>query len=171
MDTKNQEYSVVPFQCIFNEFGFLLDISSKINLHVWFYYYMFGLVFLTILYITLETGHTESSVLLSLSASCLFICLGFYIAFNTVQVISRRVVGKARETSTYSWARFCTGLFFQNLVLTKVFHQTVVSPPIRWIYNDSIFVRFCGKGSTKTWSMSTLSLTKKRLLWPCCFCK
>ena len=63
---KNQEFSKVPFQCIFNEFGFLLDISSKINLHVWFYF----IVFLTILYITLETGHMESSVLLSLSASC-----------------------------------------------------------------------------------------------------
>ena len=27
-------------------------------------------------------------------------CLGFYVAFNTVQVISRRVVGRAEETST-----------------------------------------------------------------------
>ena len=72
MDTKkNQEFSEVPFQCFFNEFGFLLDSSSKINLHVWFYF----IVFLTILYITLETGHMESSVLLSLSASCLFMKL------------------------------------------------------------------------------------------------
>ena len=39
---------------------------------------------------------------------CLFIYLGFYVAFNTVQVISRRVVGRAEETSTYSWSRFCT---------------------------------------------------------------
>ena len=70
MDTKIQEFSEVPFQCIFNEFGFLFDISSKINLHVWFYV----IVFLTILYITLETGHIESSVLLSLSASCCFWC-------------------------------------------------------------------------------------------------
>ena len=32
---------------------------------------------------------------------CLFIVyLGFYVAFNTVQVISRRVVGRAEETST-----------------------------------------------------------------------
>ena len=31
-----------------------------------------------------------------------FIYLGFYVAFNTVQVISRRVVGMAEETSTYS---------------------------------------------------------------------
>ena len=29
-----------------------------------------------------------------------FIYLGFYVAFNTVQVISRRVVGRAEETST-----------------------------------------------------------------------
>ena len=39
---------------------------------------------------------------------CTFIYLGFYVAFNTVQVISRRVVGRAEETSTYSWSRFCT---------------------------------------------------------------
>ena len=38
----------------------------------------------------------------------LFIYLGFYIAFNTIQVISRRVVGRVGETSTYSWSRFCT---------------------------------------------------------------
>ena len=38
----------------------------KINLHVWFYF----IVFLAILYNTCETGHIESSILLSLSASC-----------------------------------------------------------------------------------------------------
>ena len=32
----------------------------------------------------------------------LFIYLGFYVAFNTVQVISRWVVGRAEETSPYS---------------------------------------------------------------------
>ena len=37
-----------------------------------------------------------------------FIYLGFYIAFNTVQVISRRVVGRPEETSTYSSLGFCT---------------------------------------------------------------
>ena len=36
------------------------------------------------------------------------IYLGFYIAFNTVQVISQRVVGRAEETSTYSSLGFCT---------------------------------------------------------------
>ena len=39
----------------------------------------------------------------------LFIYLGFYVAFNTAQDISRGVVGRAEETSTtYSWSRFCT---------------------------------------------------------------
>ena len=37
----------------------------------------------------------------------LFIYLGFYVAFNTVQVISQRVVGRAEETSTYSLSGFC----------------------------------------------------------------
>ena len=37
-----------------------------------------------------------------------FIYLEFYVAFNTVQVISRRVVGRAEETSTYSSLGFCT---------------------------------------------------------------
>ena len=35
----------------------------------------------------------------------LFIC---FIYFNTVQIISRRVVGRAEETSTYSSLGFCT---------------------------------------------------------------
>ena len=38
----------------------------------------------------------------------IFIYLGFYVAFNTVQVISRRVVGRAEKTSTYSSLGFCT---------------------------------------------------------------
>ena len=37
-----------------------------------------------------------------------FIYLGFYVIFNTVQVISRRVVGTAEETSTFSSLGFCT---------------------------------------------------------------
>ena len=40
--------------------------------------------------------------------SIYFIYLGFYVAFNTMQVISRRVVGRAEETSTYSSPGFCT---------------------------------------------------------------
>ena len=63
---KIKNFQRSHFNVFFNEFGFLLDFSSKINLHVCLYF----IVFLTILYITLETGHMESSVLLSLSASC-----------------------------------------------------------------------------------------------------
>ena len=37
-----------------------------------------------------------------------FIYLGFYVAFNTGQVISRWVVGRAEENSTYSSLRLCT---------------------------------------------------------------
>ena len=42
------------------------------------------------------------------AAKGIFVYLGFYVAFNTVQVISRRVVGRAEETSTYSLLGFCT---------------------------------------------------------------
>ena len=35
-----------------------------------------------------------------LSRVIFFVYLGFIVAFNTVQVISRRVVGRAEETST-----------------------------------------------------------------------
>ena len=38
----------------------------------------------------------------------LFIYLGFYVTFNTVQVISRQAVGTAEETSTHSSLGFCT---------------------------------------------------------------
>ena len=52
--------------CIFFSVG---RNPLKINLHVYFYFN----VSLTLLYNTCETDHIESSVLLSLSASCLFI--------------------------------------------------------------------------------------------------
>ena len=35
-----------------------------------------------------------------LNKHLVFIYLGFHVTFNTVQVISRRVVGRAEETST-----------------------------------------------------------------------
>ena len=38
----------------------------------------------------------------------LFIYLRFYVTFNTVQVISRWVVGRVEETSTHSSLGFCT---------------------------------------------------------------
>ena len=42
------------------------------------------------------------------SAYQVFKYLEFYVAFNTVQVRSRQVVGRIEETSTYSSSRFCT---------------------------------------------------------------
>ena len=39
--------------------------------------------------------------------------LGFYIAFNTEQVISEQVVERAEETSTYSSLGFCTLNIYQ----------------------------------------------------------
>ena len=49
----------------------------------------------------------ENTTKIAWSLQVLFLCL-FYVAFNTVQVISRRVVGRAEETSTYSSLGFCT---------------------------------------------------------------
>ena len=39
---------------------------------------------------------------------CLCIYLGFYVSFNTVQILSWRIVGRAEKTSTYSSSGFCT---------------------------------------------------------------
>ena len=53
-------------------------------------------------------GLTENGSIYNSTCVYLFVYLGFYVAFNTVQVISRRVVGRAEETSTYSSLGFCT---------------------------------------------------------------
>ena len=42
----------------------------------------------------------EASWISSKGAFVIFFYLGFNVAFNTVQVISRQVVGRAEETST-----------------------------------------------------------------------
>ena len=58
--------------------------------------------------------YTENISLMKITILCdyvsyhLFIYLGFYTAFNTVEVISRWVVGRAEETSTYSSLGLCT---------------------------------------------------------------
>ena len=57
--------------------------------------------------VVFETVHSRKMHVL-LTNIDLFIYLGFYVAFNTVQVISRRVVGRAEETSTYSSLGLCT---------------------------------------------------------------
>ena len=53
-------------------------------------------------------GHWHLALDLTSMVVDSFIYLGFYVTFNTVQVISGRVVLWAEETSTYSWSRFCT---------------------------------------------------------------
>ena len=62
---------------------------------------------LTSLCVTLDEVMPISTEL-TLCVAGEFVYLGFYVAFNTVQVISRRVVGRAEETSTYSSLGFCT---------------------------------------------------------------
>ena len=58
----------------------------------------------------------------------LFIYLGFYVAFNIVQVISRRVVGRAEETSTNSSLGFCSAGrslgFFLSKFVSDICNQT-----------------------------------------------
>ena len=55
-----------------------------------------------------KTLYVSNSLKLIVGQVYLFIYLGFYVAFNTVQVISRRAVGMAEETSTHSLFGFCT---------------------------------------------------------------
>ena len=47
--------------------------------------------------------------------------------------------------------------FFPEFGANKfVLHQTVGSPPIIWIHNNSMYVRFGGIRNTKTWSKSSV---------------
>ena len=52
--------------------------------------------------------HIEFKVQLLNCGFYYYYYLGFYVAFNTVQVISQREVGRAEKTSTYSLSGFCT---------------------------------------------------------------
>ena len=77
----------------------------------------------------------------------LFIYLGFYVAFNSVQVISRRVVGRAEETSTYSSLGFCTvncrptASNYQLSHLRPCREQSTTLPPwprlLLWMHEES----------------------------------
>ena len=72
----------------------------SVNLHS--LYIAFGHVYYSKLfvYISYSTNSVDVMSPPSILLYCVFIYLGFYVAFNTVQVISRRVVGRAEETST-----------------------------------------------------------------------
>ena len=59
-----------------------------------------------LIFVQAKTMHL--GIILKYNTFDYFIYLGFNIALNTIQVISRRVVLWAEETSTYSWSRFCT---------------------------------------------------------------
>ena len=72
----------------------------------------------------------------------LFIYLGFYVAFNTVQVISRRVVGRAEETNTYSSLGFCT----VNCRPTASNYQLSYIRPQRW---EARVLPLCHRGPYK----------------------
>ena len=83
-------------------FLYPVDLAAAIHLGIKWddkYYIEKHLAFFTFIY----TFWTKCKLLV-----CLFVYLGFYVAFNTVQVISQQVVGRAEETSTYSWLGFCT---------------------------------------------------------------
>ena len=90
------------------------------------------------------------------SAVDLFI-FWFYVAFNTVQVISRRVLGRAEKTSTYSSSGFCTvncRPTASNYQLSHLrpcreatpasevggecYHSATVAPTLRWKYRTSV---------------------------------
>ena len=66
------------------------------------------LLYFVTLYLVFKLLITTTVIILLFRIFYLFIYLGFYVAFNTVQVISRRVVGRAEETSTYSSLGLCT---------------------------------------------------------------
>ena len=56
-----------------------------------------------------NTSYNRQTMGYCICKSCnQFIYLGLYVAFNTLQVISRWVVGSTEETSTYSSSGLCT---------------------------------------------------------------
>ena len=71
-----------------------------------------------------------------------FIYLGFYVAFNTVQVISRRVVGRAEETSTYSSLGFCTVFLYLFGVLRRFQHCTGHITTGSWMGRGNQYIEF-----------------------------
>ena len=60
---------------------------------------LYATIYISLLFI-LTNLNFEVNMNYELILIDVFIYLGFYVAFNTVQVISRRVVGRAEETST-----------------------------------------------------------------------
>ena len=82
--------SIVDFIQTWNELHNMLMTLPSFGSPMW--------VLAIRLYATFNSGTISVSIVRT--TTTLFIYLGFYVAFNTVQVISRRVVGRAEETST-----------------------------------------------------------------------
>ena len=59
-----------------------------------------------------------------------FVYLGFYVAFNTVQVISRRVVGRAKETMQY--IEFTRVLYYNCRPTASNYQLSHLSPCRDW---------------------------------------
>ena len=78
----------------------LQDVRVRRGGDVWSHYYMLaGKLHLKLKRMSAKQPECLLAVE-SLGDAFIFIYLGFNVAFNTVQVISRRVVGRAEETST-----------------------------------------------------------------------
>ena len=92
---SNFDFIVYTIEFLFSRYciGCLMNIDQSIKLPTLFVIYVPFL---------LELFTMDNLICL------LFYLFGFYVAFNTVQVISRWVVRRAEETSTYSWSRVCT---------------------------------------------------------------
>ena len=96
----------------------------------------------------------------------LFIYLGFYRTFNTVQVISRWEIGRAEETSTYSWSRFCT----VNCTPLEVAPGTKPRSQ-RW---EARVLPLCHRGPPKvsqSWGFTSTSTARVILTQVCSICQ
>ena len=99
--------------------------------------------------IWLETGCKQCFTQIIKHESYLFIYLGFCVALITVQVISQWVVGRAEETSTNSWLRFCT---VNWLPTANTFPLEVGSGTEHWPQRWEARVLPCHHGSHYTWT-------------------
>ena len=84
----------------------------------------------------------------------LFIYLVFYVAFNTVQVISRRVVGRAEGTGTYRSSGLCTINFRPTASNYQLSHLRPCREPTGSPFMCSMFI-ICAKIKRYTITFTT----------------
>ena len=86
----------------------------------------------------------------------LFMYLWFYVTFNTVQVISWQVVGRAEETSTYSLSGFCT----VNCRPTASNYQLSHLRPCREVCNDwKSGYEYKARYRVQTWNIGNMMIS------------